>query len=107
MSIAVEKYNWLTGQEGISNRVEEAEMEITFRGHVRSLLEDMECNAMTWMQGSDGQWRVTENMVGRLWALEDATKRLVAAVNKSAMMQMILKTTGVGIKSEIETATKR
>ena len=69
MSVAVKKYNWLAGQEGISNRMEEAEMEITFRGHVRSLLEDMECNAMTWMQGSDGQWRVIENMVGRLWAL--------------------------------------
>ena len=62
---------------------------------------------MTWMQGSDGQWRVVENMVGRLWALEDAAKRLVAAVKKSAMMQLILKTMGVGIKSEIETAMRR
>ena len=106
MSIAVDKYNWLAGQEGIANRVEEAEMEITFRGHVRSLLEDMESSAMTWMQGNDGQWRVMENMIGRLWALEDAAKRLVAAVKKSAMMQLILKTMGVGIKSEIETAVK-
>ena len=54
------------------------------------LLEDMECSAMIWMQGSDGQWRVVENMIGRLWALEDAAKRLVAAVKKSAMMQLIL-----------------
>ena len=107
MSVAVEKYNWLAAQEGIPNRIEEAEMEVTFRGHVRSLLEDMECSAMTWMQGSDGQWRVVENMVGRLWALEDAAKRLVAAVKKSAMMQLILKTMGVGIKSEIETAMRR
>ena len=105
MSVAVEKYNRQAGQEGIPNRMEEAEMEVTFRGHVRSLLEDMECSAMTWMQGSDGQWRVVENMVGRLWALEDAVKRLVAAVKKSAMMQLILKTMGVGIKSEIETCT--
>ena len=107
MSVAVEKYNWLAAQEGIPNKMEEAEMEVTFRGHVRSLLEDMECSAMTWMQGSDGQWRVIENMVGRLWALEDATKRLVAAVKKSAMMQLILKTMGVGIKSEMETAMRR
>ena len=41
MSIAVDKYNWLAGQEEIANRVEEAEMEITFRGHVRYLLEDI------------------------------------------------------------------
>ena len=73
MSVAVEKYSWLAGQEEISNRMEEAEMEITFRGHVRSLLEDMECSVMTWIQGSDGQWRVVEKMFGRLWALEDAT----------------------------------
>ena len=66
MSIAVDKYNWLAGQEGIANRVDEAEMEITFRGHLRCLLEDMECSAMTWMQGSDGQWRVAENMIGML-----------------------------------------
>ena len=65
MSAAMEKYNWPAGQEGISNRMEEAEMEPTFRGHMRSLLEDMECSAMPWMQGSDGQWRVVENMVGR------------------------------------------
>jgi hypothetical protein len=107
MSVAVEKYNRLAGQEGISNRMEEAEMDITPRGHARSLLEDMECSAMTWMQNSDGRWRVIENMVGRLWALEDATKRLVAAVKKSAMMQLMLKTMGVGIKSEIETAVER
>ena len=73
---------------------------------MRSLLEDMESSAMTWMQGNDGQWRVMENMIGGLWALEDAAKRLVAAVRKSAMMQLILKTMGVGIKSEIETAVK-
>ena len=107
MSVAVKTYNWLAGQEGIPNGLEEAEMEVTFRGHVRSLLEDMECSTMTWMQGSDGQWRVVENMVGRLWALEDAAKRLVAAVKKSAMMQLILKTMGVGIKSETETAMRR
>ena len=78
MSVAVDKYNWLAGKEGITNIVEEAEMEVTFRGHARSLLEDMECSAITWMQDSDGQLRVTENINGRLWALEDAAKRLVA-----------------------------
>ena len=59
-------------------------MEVTFTGHVQSLLEAVECSAMTWMQDNDGQWRVTENMVGGLWALEDTVKRLVAAVRKSA-----------------------
>ena len=87
--------------------MEEAERKVKFWGHVRSLLGDMECSAKTRMQGSDGQWRGVENMVGRLWVLEVATKRLVAAVMESAMMQLILKTLGVGIKSEIETAMNR
>ena len=50
---------------------------------------------------------VTENIIGRLRALEDATKRLVAAVRKSAMMQLVLETMGVGIKSEISRAVRR
>ena len=93
MSVTVEKCDWLAGKEGVPNRMED-EMEVTFTGHVRSLLENMECSAMTWMQGSDGQWRVVENMVGGLWALEGASKRLVAAVKKSSIMQLILKTMG-------------
>ena len=60
MSVAVDTCNWLAGKGGIANRVEEAEMEVTFRGLVRSLLEDMECNAMTWMQDSD------ESIIGGL-----------------------------------------
>ena len=50
-----------------------------------------------------------ESMIGRLWALEDAARRLVAAVRKSAMHDAadIEDDGSIRIRSEMETAVKR
>ena len=74
---------------------------------MRRLLDNMQSSALTWMQNSSGDWLIMESTVGRLWALEDADKRQRSAVRKAAMMQLILRMMGVGLKSEMEAVVRR
>ena len=107
VQVALDAYNGMAASDRIVDRMGVVEHEIIFRKHVRRLLDTMQSSALTWIQDSFGDWRIMESTVGRLWALEDADKRQRSAVRKAAMMQLILRMMGVGLKSEMEAVVRR
>ena len=107
VQVALEAYNGMAASDRIVDRMGVVEHEIIFRKHVRRLLDNMQSSALTWKQDSSGDWLIMESTVGRLWALEDADKRQRSAVRKAAMMQLILRMMGVGLKSEMEAVVRR
>ena len=72
VQVALEAYTGMAASDRIADRMEVVEHEITFRKHVRRLLDNMQSRALAWIQDSFGDWRIMESTVGRLWALEDA-----------------------------------
>ena len=66
VKVALEAYTGMATSDRIADRMEVVEHEITFRKHVRRLLDNMQSRALAWIQDSFGDWRIMESTVGRL-----------------------------------------